>query len=189
MLEAFAVSAATVFLAEFGDKSQIVAMVLAARFRRPWLVIAGMGAGLLLNHALAAAAGVLVASLVPETVLRRVIAGGFFAAALWILRPDRQAETDVEVLPSAGRWGPFLTTLITFFLIEMGDKTQLMVVALAARFESPVAVVAGTLTGILAVLVPAVVLADRLLARLPVRILRLVSAGVFAAVGLGTLLA
>ncbi|MFN3370054.1 MAG: TMEM165/GDT1 family protein [Sphingomonadaceae bacterium] len=189
MLDAFAVSAVTVFVAEFGDKSQILAMVLAARFRRPWLVIGGMAAGLLLNHGLAAAAGLLVAQMLPESVLRWLIAGGFLAAALWMLKPDRTDRADVEVMPSAGRWGPFLTTLITFFLIEMGDKTQLMVIALAARFEAPVAVVAGTLTGILAALVPAVLLADRLLARVPVRIIRLVSAAVFAAVGVGALLA
>ncbi len=189
MLEAFAISAATVFLAEFGDKSQILAMVLGTRFRRPGLVIGGMAAGLLLNHALAAAAGLLAAQLLPAEVLRWLVAGGFFIAALWMLKPDKVARGDVQLMPAAGRWGPFLTALITFFLIEMGDKTQLMVVALTARFEAPAVVVAGTLAGILAALVPAVLLAHRLLARLPVRLVRLASAGVFAAVGIGTLLA
>jgi putative Ca2+/H+ antiporter (TMEM165/GDT1 family) len=189
MLESFAISAVTVFLAEFGDKSQILAMVLAARFQRPGAVVAGMAAGLALNHALAAAVGALVAELVPDDVLRWLIAGGFLLAALWMLKPEPASGPDADVRPPAGRWGPFLTALATFFLIEFGDKTQLMVVALVARFDAPFVVLAGTLTGILAALVPAVILADRLLARLPVRLLRLLSAGVFAAVGAGALLA
>lgn len=189
MPDAFALSAVTVFVAEFGDKSQILAMVLAARFRQPGAVIAGMAVGLLLNHGLAVAVGVAVAELVPAGLLQWLIAAGFFVAAAWMLKPAAPSKAEGEVEPRPSRWGPFLTTLVTFFLIEMGDKTQLMVVALSARFEAPLPVLLGTWTGILAALVPAVLLADRLLARLPVRLLRLLSAGVFAAVGVSALLA
>lgn len=188
MLEPFLVAAATVFLAEFGDKSQLLAMVLAAKFRRPGAVIAGMALGLLLNHVLAAAVGTLVSALLPADVLRWIVGGGFLAAAAWVIWP-RAAKEDEAEAPVGGRRGPFVATAITFFLVEMGDKTQLMTVALTARFDAPVPVVLGATTGMLMATVPAVIFADRLLTRLPLRLLRMASALVFAGVGVATLLA
>ena len=186
MLEAFLITAGTVFVAEFGDKSQLLAMVLATRFRNPKAVVGGMAAGLFANHVLAAAVGTLMARLVPADVLAWIIAGGFFAAALWVLKPGAD---DAPVEAPVARWGAFLTTAVTFFIVEMGDKTQLMTIALTARFELPVAVVLGATTGMLMATVPAVIFADRLLTRLPVKLIRWVSAGVFAMVGVATLMA
>jgi len=184
MPEAFFLTAGTVFVAEFGDKSQLLAMVLAAKFRNPRAVIGGMALGLFANHVLAALVGSLVARIVPEDVLRWIIAGGFFAAALWALMPGGDDET---VEAPVARWGPFLTTAATFFVVEMGDKTQLMTVALTARFEMPVTVVLGATTGMLLATVPAVIFADRLLTKLPERLIRWGSAAVFVAVGVGML--
>ncbi len=189
MFEPFLVTAATVFVAEFGDKSLLVGMVLASRFQRVWAVIAGAGTGLFLNHLIAAAAGALAAQLVPDELLRWVVAGGFFAAAAWmLLGSDADGAPRLPAFASAG-WGPFLVAAITFFVMEFGDKTQLMVVALAARFEAPAMVVAGSWTGVMLALVPALLLAERLLARLNAELLRYGSAAVFAGVGLLTLIA
>ncbi|MBS3962427.1 MAG: TMEM165/GDT1 family protein [Sandarakinorhabdus sp.] len=191
MLEAFLLTAGTAFMAEFGDKSQLLAMVLAARYRNPGAVIGGMALGMFANHVLAAAVGILVTRVVSGDVLRWIIAGGFFAAALWVLRSgdDKEmAETVEAPVAPVAHWGPFLTTAVTFFVVEMGDKTQLMTVALSARFELPVAVALGATTGMLMATVPAVLLADRLLAKLPVRLIRRGSALVFVAVGVATLL-
>lgn len=189
MIEAFLVTAGTVFLAEFGDKSQLLAMVLAAKFRRPGAVIAGMTIGLFLNHVLAAVVGTLVAGLVPEAILRWIIAGGFFAAALYMAWPRSAVADAVPDAAIGSAWGPVVATALTFFLVEMGDKTQLMTVALAARFTLPVPVVLGATTGMLLATVPAVLIADRLLTRLPMTLLRLASALVFAGVGVASLLA
>lgn len=189
MIEAFLVTAGTVFLAEFGDKSQLLAMVLAAKFRRPGAVVTGMALGLFANHVLAAAVGTLVAGLVPEAVLRWIIACGFLAAAVWVAWPRPGGSDDAPDAPIGSAWGPVLATAATFFLVEMGDKTQLMTVALSARFGMPVPVVLGATTGMLLATVPAVIFADRLLTRLPMKLLRLVSALVFAGVGVATLLA
>lgn len=188
MLEAFLLTAGTAFVAEFGDKSQLLAMVLAARYRNLGAVIGGMALGMFANHVLAAAVGILVTRVVPGDVLRWIIAGGFFAAALWVLRSGDDKETAETVEAPVVRWGPFLTTAVAFFVVEMGDKTQLMTVALSARFELPVAVALGATTGMLMATVPAVLLADRLLAKLPVRLIRWGSALVFVAVGVATLL-
>lgn len=189
MLEPFFVTAGTVFVAEFGDKSQLLAMVLAAKFRRPGAVIGGMALGLFLNHVVAALVGTLVASVVPADVLRWMVGGGFIAAAIWVAWPKQDDEEDVGTATVTSRWGPFLTTAATFFIVEMGDKTQLMTVALSARFGAPIPVVLGATTGMLMATVPAVLLADRLLSRLPMRAIRFGSALVFAGVGVATLLA
>jgi putative Ca2+/H+ antiporter (TMEM165/GDT1 family) len=184
MLEAFLVSTATVAVAEMGDKTQLLAIVLAARFRRPWAVVAGIFAATILNHAIAAVVGTLVARHVPADTLRWLLAAGFFVTAIWALVPDKADDG-----PAAGRWGAFLATTIAFFVVEMGDKTQIATIALAARFEAPVAVTLGTTAGMLLANVPAVIFADRLLKILPLRLLRLAAAAMFAALGLGTLLA
>lgn len=185
MLEAFLVSTVTVAVAEMGDKTQLLAIVLAARFRQPLAVMGGILVATLLNHALAALLGTLVAQSVPPETLRWLLAAGFFATAIWALIPDRAGERPV----SGSRWGAFLATMIAFFVVEMGDKTQLATIALAARFEAPLAVTLGTTVGMMLANVPAVIFADRLLGILPLKLLRLAAAAMFAALGVGTLLA
>jgi putative Ca2+/H+ antiporter (TMEM165/GDT1 family) len=185
MPDAFLVSTLTVAVAEMGDKTQLLAILLAARFRRPWAVIAGILVATLLNHALAAALGTLIGRHVPGETLRWLLAASFFATAIWALIPDKANDS----LVSAGRWGAFLATTLAFFLVEMGDKTQIATMALAARFEAPVAVTLGTTAGMMLANAPAVIFADRLLKVLPLALLRIVAAGIFAALGIATLLA
>jgi Ca2+/H+ antiporter, TMEM165/GDT1 family len=185
MLEAFLVSTATVAVAEMGDKTQLLAIVLAARFRQPWAVVAGIFTATVLNHAAAALVGTLVAQHMPEDMLRWLLAAGFFATAIWALFPDREEE----VPATGGRWGAFLATTIAFFVVEMADKTQIATIALAARFEAPVAVTLGSTAGMLLANVPAVIFADKLLTILPLKLLRLAAALTFAALGAATLLA
>ena len=185
MLEPFLVSTATVFVAEMGDKTQLLAIVLAARFRQPWAVVAGIFAATILNHALAALVGTLVAQYVPADMLRWLLAAGFFATAVWALFPDKAEDGPA----AGGKWGAFLATTIAFFVVEMGDKTQIATIALAARFEAPVAVTLGTTAGMMLANVPAVIFADRLLKILPLKLLRLAAAAIFAALGVATLLA
>lgn len=185
MLEAFLVSTATVFVAEMGDKTQLLAILLAARFRRPWAVLAGILAATLLNHALAAALGTLIAAWVAPDQLRWLLAAGFFATAVWALFPDSAAEGPA----TTGRWGAFLATTLAFFVVEMGDKTQIATVALSAKFAEPVAVTLGTTAGMMLANLPAVIFADRLLKVLPLKLLRLGAAAIFAALGVATLLA
>jgi putative Ca2+/H+ antiporter (TMEM165/GDT1 family) len=185
MLEAFLVSTGTVFVAEMGDKTQLLAILLAARFRQPWAVIAGIFTATILNHALAAALGALIAAWLTPGQLRWLLAAGFFATAVWALIPDRAGEGP----PAAGRWGAFLATTLAFFLVEMGDKTQIATVALAAKYQAPVAVTLGTTAGMMLANVPAVFLADRLLKVLPMRLLRFLAAGIFATLGVAVLLA
>jgi len=185
MLEAFVVSTVTVAVAEMGDKTQLLAIVLAARFRQPWAVIAGILVATLLNHALAALVGTLVAEWVAPERLRWLLATGFFATAVWALIPDKAADGPV----AAGRWGAFAATTIAFFVVEMGDKTQIATIALAARFEAPVTVTLGTTAGMLLANAPAVIFAERLLRILPLRLLRIAAAAIFAALGVATLIA
>lgn len=185
MLEAFAISTLTVAVAEMGDKTQLLAIVFAARFRRPWAVVAGIFVATLLNHALAAMVGTLIAAHVPADTLRWLLAAGFFATALWALVPDKADEN-----PHAfGRWGVFGATTLAFFVMEMGDKTQIATVALAAQFAAPVAVALGTTAGMMLANMPAVFMADRLLAVLPMKALRLAAAAIFAGLGLAALVA
>jgi len=185
MLEAFLVSTVTVAVAEMGDKTQLLAILLAARFRQPMAVIAGIFAATVLNHALAAAVGTLIAKWMAPDILRLLLAASFFATALWALIPDKEDEGPI----AAGKWGAFLATTLAFFVVEMGDKTQIATIALAARFEAPVAVTLGTTAGMLLANVPAVIFADRLLKVLPLKLLRVSAAAIFAALGVATLLA
>lgn len=185
MLEAFLVSTLTVAVAEMGDKTQLLAILLAARFRQPWAVIAGILAATLLNHALAATLGALIARWVSPEQLRWLLAAGFFATAVWALIPDKEDEGRA----ATGKWGAFAATTIAFFVVEMGDKTQIATIALAAKFGYPVAVTLGTTAGMLLANVPAVIFADRLLKVLPLKLLRFLAAGIFAALGVATLVA
>jgi putative Ca2+/H+ antiporter (TMEM165/GDT1 family) len=184
MLEAFLVSTLTVAVAEIGDKTQLLAILLAARFRQPGAVIAGILAATLLNHALAATLGSLIAVWLSPQQLRWLLAAGFFLTAIWALIPDKEDEGP----QATGKWGAFAATTLAFFVVEMGDKTQIATVALAAKYGMPVAVTLGTTAGMLLANVPAVIFADRLLRVLPLKLFRLFAAGIFAALGVATLL-
>jgi putative Ca2+/H+ antiporter (TMEM165/GDT1 family) len=179
MLQPLFVSAGTVALAEIGDKTQLLALLLAARFRRPWPIVAGILVSTILNHALAGWLGVLVAQWLTPAVLRWVVAASFIAVALWTLKPDRMDED--TALPAANA---FAATVVAFFLAEIGDKTQVATVLLATRFDALWQVVAGTTVGMLLANVPVVVFGSRFARRLPLRTARVVAALVFLALGL-----
>ncbi|WP_140910254.1 TMEM165/GDT1 family protein [Cognatiluteimonas lumbrici] len=183
-MEAFLVSTGVVALAEIGDKTQLLAFVLATRFKRPLPIIAGILAATLINHALAGALGAWLMSLIDPAALRWGLGLSFLAMAAWTLVPD---TLDAEKTSSLGRYGVFMTTLIAFFLAEMGDKTQLATVALAAKYTLPVAVVAGTTLGMMIANVPAVLIGDRLLKRVPMKVVQRVAAILFAVLGVATI--
>jgi putative Ca2+/H+ antiporter (TMEM165/GDT1 family) len=171
---------------QIGDKTQLLSLVLAARFRRPWPIVAGILVATLANHALAGWLGNWVRGVVPADVLRWLLAASFFAVALWALKPD---TLDDERAPEAGRWGVFGVTVVAFFLAEMGDKTQIATVMLAAKFDELAAVVVGTTLGMLIANVP-VVFAGKLAAdRIPFKAIRIVAAAIFAAIGAWVLVA
>ena len=178
-LQPLYVSAGTVALAEIGDKTQLLALLLAARFRRPWPIVAGILVATLLNHALAGWLGMLVAHWLTPNVLRWVVAVSFIAIALWTLKPDKLEED--APLPGGN---VFAATTIAFFLAEIGDKTQVATVLLATRFEVLWQVVAGTTLGMLLANVPVVAFGSRFSQRLPLRAARIVAALVFLALGL-----
>ncbi len=184
-MEAFLVSTGVVALAEIGDKTQLLAFVLAARFRRPWPIILGILAATLANHAFAAALGTFVVNTVSPVALRWILGLSFLAMAAWMLVPD---ELDADVRTQWGHAGAFASTLIAFFLAEMGDKTQIATVGLAARYGAFVAVVAGTTLGMMIANVPAVIVGDRLAHRMPVRLVHGIAAGIFAVLGVLILL-
>ena len=183
-MEAFLVSAGVVALGEMGDKTQLLAMLLAVKFKRPIPIILGILIATLVNHALAGSVGAWVAQALGPDVLRWVIGGSFLAMALWTLVPD---QVDTDAADSSGHFGVFGTTVITFFLAEMGDKTQLATVALAAHYSSFFAVVAGTTLGMMLADVPAVFLGDAIARKLSMPLVHGVAAAIFAALGLLTL--
>ncbi len=183
-MQAFLVSTGVVALGEVGDKTQLLALLLAARFRRPLPIIAGILVATLANHAGAAWLGGWLAGLMGPVLLRWVIGGSFLAMAVWMLVPDKlDAPAD-----GARRLGVFGTTVLAFFFAEMGDKTQLATVALAARYDDLVAVVAGSTLGMMLANVPVVLLGGRASRRLPMRLVHALAAAVFALLGLATLL-
>jgi putative Ca2+/H+ antiporter (TMEM165/GDT1 family) len=183
-MEAFLVSTGIVALAEIGDKTQLLSFLLAARFRRPWPIIAGILAATLLNHAGAGALGAWLTELAGPQVMRWVLGLSFLGMAVWILVPDRLDDGD-EL--KVARFGVFGTTFVAFFLAEMGDKTQVATVALAARFDAFVPVVLGTTLGMMLANVPAVLVGDRLAHKLPVRLVHAIAALIFAVLGVATL--
>jgi putative Ca2+/H+ antiporter (TMEM165/GDT1 family) len=166
-----------------GDKTQLLALLLAARFRRPWTIMAGILAATLLNHGLASWAGGSLAGFVPHQTLAWVLAATFFLFAGWILIPDKEEEQK-----ESGQYGAFLTTLVTFFLAEMGDKTQLATVALGAKFSSVFAVTVGTTAGMLAADSLAVFFGEKLTEKVPMKWVRWFASLLFALFGLGILL-
>ncbi|MDO9072986.1 MAG: TMEM165/GDT1 family protein [Rubrivivax sp.] len=184
-MEAFLVSTGVVALGEMGDKTQLLAMLLAARFRRPWPIIAGILVATLANHAAAGALGGWVANALGPDVLRWTIGLSFLAMAAWMLVPDK---IDADEAHAAGRFGVFGTTVVAFFLAEMGDKTQIATVALAARYPELVAVVAGTTLGMMISNVPAVFLSDAIANRVSMAWVHGIAAAIFAALGILTLL-
>ncbi|MNX07651.1 hypothetical protein D3C86_373350 [compost metagenome] len=182
-LDALLSSVTVVTLSEMGDKTQLLALALASKFRRPWLVMTGILIATLLNHALAAGAGALVAAYLTPSVLGWILAISFLAFAVWTLKPD---ELDEEG-PDRG-WGPLMTTIVLFFLAEMGDKTQLATVALGAKYAATAWVIAGTTLGMLIADGIAVAVGDKLGERVPLNLLRYVAAGLFALLGMLTLI-
>ena len=183
-MDAFLVSTGIVALAEIGDQTQLLAFLLAARFRRPLPIVFGIFVATIFNHAFAAAVGALVSELLGPNTMRWVLGLSFLGMAAWILVPD---EIDDEET-SLTRHGVFLTTLIAFFVAEMGDKTQVATVALAARYESMAAVVAGTTFGMMLANVPAVYFGERIANRVPVKLVHGIAALIFAVLGIATLL-
>lgn len=175
-----AVSTGTVALAEIGDKTQLLALLLAARFRKPWPIIAGILVATLLNHALAAWFGTLIAQWLRPEMLRWVVAASFLAVALWTLKPDRLDDEE----PHFSARGAFLATTIAFFFAEIGDKTQVATVLLATRYEPLWGVIAGTTVGMLLANVPVALLGSRFADRLPLKTARLLAAAVFAALAI-----
>ena len=185
-MEAFFVSTAVVALGEMGDKTQLLAILLAARFRKPWPIIAGIFAATLANHAAAGAVGGWVAQAMGPDILRWVIGFGFLAMAAWMLVPDKIDADEVQKQPA--RWGVFGTTFVAFFLAEMGDKTQIATVALAARYPDLLAVVMGTTLGMMISNVPAVFLGDAIAERVKMSLVHGIAALIFAGLGVLTLL-
>jgi putative Ca2+/H+ antiporter (TMEM165/GDT1 family) len=183
-LEAFLVSAGIVALAEIGDKTQLLAFLLAGKFRRPWPIILGILVATLANHAFAGALGSWITQAVGPKTLRWILGVSFLAMAVWTLIPDKLDEGDTRIAP----YGVFGATLVAFFLAEMGDKTQVATIALAAQYQSFYAVVAGTTLGMMIANVPAVLLGDRIANRIPVRLVHGIAAAIFAVLGIATLL-
>ena len=183
-MEALLVSTALVALAEMGDKTQLLSFVLAAKLKRPWPIIAGIFFATLANHFLAGWVGAWLATLVSPATLKWIIALSFFAFGLWALKPDTLDGSREYSGRSA-----FLTTLVAFFLVEMGDKTQLATVALAARFDALAAVVMGTTLGMLIANAPAVWLGEVLAQRINMKWMRWIAAALFIVLGVLTLVA
>lgn len=182
-MEALLVSTGVVALAEVGDKTQLLAFILAARFKKPVPIILGILVATLVNHGLAGALGAWITAAVSPEVLRWVLGASFIGMAIWTMIPDQIEDEETQV---AKRFGVFGATLITFFLAEMGDKTQIATVAMAAHYATPWLVVAGTTLGMLIADVPAVFIGDKLANRIPMRLVHTIAAAVFAALGVAT---
>lgn len=179
-LEAFLVSTGIVALAEIGDKTQLLAIVLAARFRKPVPIILGILAATLLNHAAAGAFGAWLASLIDPQALRWILGVSFIAMAAWMLIPDKYEEATDSAKSKLGVFG---TTLVAFFILEIGDKTQIATIALAAKFSALTAVVLGTTFGMMIANVPAVFLGELAAKKLNMRVVHAIAAGIFLLLG------
>ena len=183
-MESLLVSTGVVALAEIGDKTQLLAFLLAARFKKPLPIIAGIFIATIFNHGLAGALGAWITSVLTPEVLRWMLGLSFLGMAAWTLVPDKIEEDETSV---ATRFGVFGATLVTFFLAEMGDKTQVATVTMAAHYPDPLMVVAGTTLGMLIADVPAVFAGDKLAAKIPLKLVHGIAAAMFAALGLATL--
>ena len=179
-MEAFLVSTGIVALAEMGDKTQLLALILAVRFRKPIPIVLGILVATIVNHGLAGALGAWLTQALGPELLRWVLGASFIAMAVWMLIPDSIEEEEEDQEP---RWGVFGTTVVAFFVAEMGDKTQIATVMLAARFDAYFWVVAGTTLGMMLANVPVVYLGERMTRLVPMRVVHIVSALVFAVLG------
>ena len=184
-MEALFISTGVVALAEIGDKTQLLAFILAARFKKPVPIIAGILCATLINHGLAGALGAWITSTVSPDILRWILGVSFLGMAVWTLIPDKIEEEETQI---AHRLGVFGATFITFFLAEMGDKTQIATIAMAVHYASPVLVVIGTTLGMLIADVPAVFVGDKLAGRIPMKLVHGIAAALFALLGVATLL-
>ncbi|HEX4944193.1 MAG TPA: TMEM165/GDT1 family protein [Usitatibacteraceae bacterium] len=184
LIEALLVSTGIVALAEIGDKTQLLTLVLAARYKKPWPIVAGIFVATLVNHAIAGAVGAWLTKAVGPEVMRWILGVSFIAMAAWMLVPDKLDDDDAAERKVGG---VFVTTTLLFFFVEIGDKTQIATVALAARFPSLVAVVMGTTIGMILANAPVAFFGEALARRLPVRTVHVIAALVFAALGVGVL--
>ena len=184
-MESLFVSTGVVALAEIGDKTQLLAFILAARFKKPVPIIAGILAATLINHGLAGALGAWITLVISPEVMRWALGLSFLGMAIWTLIPDKIEEEETQV---AQRLGVFGATFITFFLAEMGDKTQIATIALAAHYAAPLMVVAGTTLGMLIADVPAVFVGNKFAAKIPMKLVHSIAAGIFVIMGVLTLL-
>lgn len=185
LLDPLWISTAVVAVAEIGDKTQLLAIVLAARFRKPWPIVAGILAATLANHAAAASLGWLIARWLTGPVFQAIVGAAFLAMAAWALIPDKEDED----AGATSHGGVFLTTLVCFFLVEIGDKTQIATSLLAARFHAIALVTAGTTLGMMLANVPAVLLGEAATRIVPLKVVRIVAAAVFAVIGAWVLVA
>lgn len=183
--QALWMSTGVVTLAEIGDKTQLLAFILAARFKKPLPIIAGIVAATLINHGLAGALGAYITHSVDPVLLRWLLGASFLGMAVWTMIPDKIEEEETQI---AHKFGVFGATFVTFFLAEMGDKTQIATVALAVNYANPVLVVIGTTLGMLIADVPAVFVGDKLADKIPMRLVHTIAAAIFAVLGVATLL-
>ncbi len=184
-MESLFVSTGVVALAEIGDKTQLLAFILAARFKKPLPIVMGILVATVINHGLAGALGSWITSTLSPEVLRWVLGASFIGMAIWTMIPDKIEEEETQV---AQRFGIFGATFITFFLAEMGDKTQIATVAMAAHYAAPLLVVIGTTLGMLIADVPAVFAGDKLAHKIPMKLVHSIAAAVFALLGVATLM-
>ena len=184
-MDSLLISTGVVALAEMGDKTQLLAFILAARFKKPIPIILGILAATIINHGLAGALGAWITAMVNPEVLRWILGASFIGMAIWTLIPDKIEEEETQVAKHLGVFG---ATFITFFLAEMGDKTQLATIALAAHYAAPLAVVVGTTIGMLIADVPAVFVGNKFAAKIPMKLVHPITAAIFAIMGVLTLL-
>lgn len=184
-MEALLISTGVVALAEIGDKTQLLAFILAARFKKPVPIIAGILVATLVNHGLAGALGAWITSVLSPEVMRWVLGLSFIGMAIWTLIPDKIEEEKTQITK---RWGVFGATLITFFFAEMGDKTQIATIAMAAHYATPVLVVIGTTLGMLIADVPAVFIGNKFASKIPMKLVHGIAAAFFAVMGVLTML-
>ena len=183
-MDSLLISTGVVALAEIGDKTQLLAFLLAARFKKPLPIILGILVATIFNHALAGALGAWITTVISPELLRWILGGSFIAMAIWTLIPDEIEEEETQI---AKQFGVFGATLITFFLAEMGDKTQVATVAMAAHFSNALFVVTGTTLGMLIADIPAVFIGNKFASKIPMHLIHSVAAAIFAILGLLTL--
>lgn len=184
-MEALYISIGIIALAEIGDKTQLLAFILAARFKKPIPIILGIGAATLINHGLAGAVGIWITTILTPEILRWILGGSFILMAIWTLIPDEIEEDGAMIAQNLGVFG---ATFITFFLAEMGDKTQLATIALTAHYGKPLLVITGTTLGMLLADVPAVFIGNKFAEKIPMKIIHMVAAALFGLMGVFTLI-